>query len=69
TRITHGDDAPMSGAELLSRLAGARQRKVIAAGHSLVAGIDRPGGRDVLMAEVSTGTFAISRIRYFSEAG
>ncbi|BBY83654.1 nuclear transport factor 2 family protein [Mycolicibacterium pulveris] len=68
TRITRGDDVPMSGAELLSRLAGARQRKVIAAGYSLVAGIDRSGRRDVLMAEVSTRPFTIDRIRYFSDA-
>lgn len=68
THITHGDDVPISGAELRSRLAGARHRKVIAAGYSLVAGIDRQGHRDVLIAEVSTGPFTISRIRYFSDA-
>ncbi|MGV0645931.1 nuclear transport factor 2 family protein [Mycolicibacterium sp. XJ2546] len=66
--ITHGDDVAMSGAELLSRLAGSRRRKLIAAGHSQVVGIDRDGHRDVLMAEVSSRPFAIDRIRYFSDA-
>ncbi|MGE2727121.1 nuclear transport factor 2 family protein [Mycolicibacterium pulveris] len=68
-RITFGDDVAMGGTELLSRLAGARQRKLIAAGHHLVVGIERDGHRDVLMAEVSTRPFAVNRIRYFSDAG
>ncbi|MDA4107612.1 nuclear transport factor 2 family protein [Mycolicibacterium holsaticum] len=68
TRITRGDDEPMGSAELLSRLAGAQQRKVIAAGYSLAVGVDCDGRRDVLMAEVATGSFAINRIRYFSDA-
>lgn len=66
TRITAGDHTPMSSADLLSRLTGSRPRKVIGSGYSLVAGIDRTGGRDVLIAEVAAKPFAISQIRYFA---
>jgi SnoaL-like domain len=65
-RITAGDHTPMSTADLLSRLTGARPRKVLGSGYSLVAGIDRSGGRDVVIADVTTKPFAIRRIRYFS---
>ncbi|HEX2285840.1 MAG TPA: nuclear transport factor 2 family protein [Mycobacterium sp.] len=67
SRITTGDDVPLAAAELLSRLAGARPRKLIAAGYSLVVGVDRDGRRDVLTAEIAAKPFAINRIRYFSE--
>jgi hypothetical protein len=68
-RMTVGDDIPLGAAELTSRLAGARPRKLIAAGHSLVVGLDREGRRDVLIAEVTPKPFAINRIRYFSDEG
>ena len=67
-RITAGDRTAMTSAELLSRLAGARPRKVIGSGYSLVAGIDRDGGRDILIADVTAKPFAIRRIRYFCES-
>ncbi len=66
-RVTSGDDTPLSTAELLSRLATAQPRKVIASGYSVVVGLDRKGRRDVLIAEVAPKPFAIRRIRYFSE--
>jgi hypothetical protein len=65
--ITTGDDAPLSAAGLLARLAGARPHKLIGSGHNLIVGIDREGHRDVLTAEVTEKPFAINRIRYFSD--
>ena len=65
--MTSGDDLPMTTAELLSRIATARPRKMIAAGYSVVVGMDRDGHRDVLIAEVAAKPFAIRRIRYFTE--
>lgn len=67
TRVTAGDDLALSTAELLSRLATARPRKMIASGYSVVVGLDREGRRDVLIAEVAAKPFAIRRIRYFTE--
>ena len=66
-RVTSGDDLPLSTAELLSRIAASRPRKMIAAGYSVVVGMDREGRRDVLIAEVAAKPFAIRRIRYFTE--
>jgi len=66
-RITTGDDAPLSAGELLTRLAGARPRKLIGSGNHLVVGLDREGHRDVLAAEVTAKPFAINRIRYFCD--
>jgi transport factor 2 (NTF2)-like protein len=66
-RITAGDDAPMSAAELLMRLADARPHKLIGSGYHLLVGLDREGQRDVLTVEVATKPFAINRIRYFSD--
>ena len=66
-RVTSGDDLPLSTAELLSRIATGRPRKMIAAGYSVVVGMDRDGHRDVLIAEVAAKPFAIRRIRYFTE--
>ena len=66
-QVTSGDDQPMSTAELLSLIATARPRKMIAAGYSVVVGLDREGCRDVLIAAVAAKPFAIRRIRYFTE--
>ncbi|WP_326546660.1 ketosteroid isomerase family protein [Mycolicibacterium sp. ND9-15] len=68
-RITAGDHTPMSGAELLSLLTGAGTRKVIGSGYSLVCGVDRSGGRDVVIADVAAKPFAIRRIRYYANTG
>lgn len=67
-RITCGDHTAMSSSELLSRLTGATPRKVIGSGYSLVAGIDRSGGRDIMIADIEVKPFAIRQVRYFSEA-
>lgn len=69
TRITAGDHAPMGGTELLSRLTGARFRKVIASGHSLVCGVEAAGAHDVLIADVAAKPFSIRRIRYYAATG
>jgi hypothetical protein len=66
-RVTTGDDRPLSTAELSSRIAMARPRKMIASGYSVVVGLDREGRRDVLIAEVTAKPFAIRGIRYFTE--
>jgi hypothetical protein len=66
-RITSGDHEALGTAELLSRLAGARPRKLIASGYSLIVGLDRDGRRDVLSADVTAKPFAINTVRYFSE--
>jgi hypothetical protein len=68
-RLTAGDDLALGTAELTSRLAGARLHKLIASGYHLVVGIDRDGGRDVLIADVAAKPFAINGIRYFCERG
>jgi hypothetical protein len=67
-RMTTGDEAPMSTAELLSRLSGTQAHKMIASGYHLIVGIDQGGHRDVLIAEVAAKPIAINRIRYFSES-
>jgi hypothetical protein len=64
--VTIGDDVPLSTADLLSRIARARSRKMIASGYSVVVGLDREGQRDMLIADVAK-PFAIRRIRYFTE--
>ncbi len=64
-RITSGDDSPMSAAALMTRLAGARARKVIRSGTSLVASHNGAAGREVLIAEVTPKPLVISRISCF----
>ncbi|KUI45633.1 hypothetical protein AU198_05585 [Mycobacterium sp. GA-1199] len=66
TQITAGDHTPMGSTELLARLTGARSRKLIGSGHSLVCGIEGAGTRDVLIADVAAKPFAIRRIRYYA---
>lgn len=68
-RMTIGDDTPLSTTDLLSRLAGARPRKVIASGSSVAAGLDKDGRRSVLIADMVAKPLAINRIRYFSDDG
>lgn len=69
-QITLGDDTVMPTAELMAHIAGGRPRKLIAAGHHLVVGIDRDDGRrDVLIADVTATSSAINRVRYFTEGG
>ena len=67
-RISSGDDAPLSAADLLRHLSGARWRKLIRSGHAVVAATERAGQRSVIFAEVGSEPIAITRIRVFSEA-
>jgi hypothetical protein len=67
--VTTGDDGALSTSTLLNRLAAAHWRKPIAAGRSLVVGVEREGRRDVLIADVNPKPFTVNRIRYFTEAG
>jgi hypothetical protein len=65
--ITLGDDDRLATSDLLNRLAGGRIRKVISAGHTVVAGIDAGGQRQILFADVRSGPLAITRIRLFGQ--
>lgn len=65
--ITHGDDVPLAAADLLTYLAGARWEKLIGAGNTLVAGVERDGRRAVLVVESDTAPFSITRIRRFAD--
>jgi hypothetical protein len=67
-RITRGGIQPMSGAELLDRLADADWHKVIVAGRHVVAGLQSAAGAAVLIADVEKNPFAITRIRWFDES-
>ncbi|KUI35705.1 nuclear transport factor 2 family protein [Mycobacterium sp. GA-2829] len=69
-RITLGESQPLSGAELLGRLVGARCDKLIAAGRHVAAMVRGPGGvRAVVIADVESRPFAITRLRVFAEPG
>lgn len=67
--ISSGDDLPLSAADLLKHLSGARWRKLIGSGHAVVAATDRGGHRSVVFAETGSEPVVITRIRLFSEAG
>jgi hypothetical protein len=67
-RISSGDDVPLSAADLLEHLAGARWRKLIGSGHAVVAATERAGQRSVLVGEVGSEPVVINRIRVFSES-
>jgi hypothetical protein len=66
--ITSGDDLPLSAADLLRHLSGARWRKLIGSGHAVVAATERAGQRSVIFAEVGSEPAALKRIRVFSDA-
>lgn len=65
--ISLGDDLKLGTSELVSRLAGATWRKVIAAGSSVAATIERDGQRSVLIAELRTRPMDITRIRMYAD--
>ena len=67
TQVTLGDGTKIGTSDLVSRLAGARWRKVIAAGGTVAATIERGGQRSVLIAELRTRPMEITRIRMFAE--
>jgi hypothetical protein len=64
--VTLGDDTRLGTSDLVSRLAGASWRKVIASGGSVAASIERGSQRSVLVAEMNRPT-EISRIRIFAD--
>jgi hypothetical protein len=64
--VTLGDDTRLGTSDLVSRLAGASWRNVIASGGSVAATIERDSQRSVLIAELSRPT-EISRIRIFAD--
>ncbi|WP_319450518.1 MULTISPECIES: ketosteroid isomerase family protein [unclassified Mycobacterium] len=64
--VTLGDDSRLGTSDLMSRLTGARWRKVIASGGSVAATIERGSQRSVLIAELGRPT-EISRIRIFAD--
>jgi Nuclear transport factor 2 (NTF2) domain len=66
-RISSGDDLPLSASELRNHLSGATWRKLIGAGHAVVAATERAGQRSVVFADISSGPAAITTIRVFSE--
>jgi hypothetical protein len=68
-RISSGDDLPMTAADLLKHLSGARWRKLIGSGYAVVAAIERAGQRSVIFTDLGSEPVAITRIRVFSEAG
>ncbi|BBY15809.1 nuclear transport factor 2 family protein [Mycolicibacterium litorale] len=69
-RITVGERHPLTGAELLALLAGARWDKLIAAGRHVVAAIESPAAeRGVLIADVESRPFTITRLRVFAGPG
>ena len=65
--VTLGDDTRVGTSELVSRLSGARWRKLIAAGSSVAATIERGSQRTVLIAELRSMPMELSRIRMFAE--
>jgi hypothetical protein len=65
--VTLGDDSRLGTSDLVSQLAGASWRKVIASGHTVAAATERGGQRSVLVAELSSGPMEISRIRMFTD--
>jgi hypothetical protein len=67
--ITIGDTRPLGMSGLVQRLRGARFHKLIASGHSVVAGVERAGSRGVLIAELEPKVLKITRVRYFESEG
>ncbi|WP_422746653.1 nuclear transport factor 2 family protein [Mycobacterium sp. WMMD1722] len=66
-RITRGESRPLPAADLLDRLTGADEHKVIVAGRHVAAGLRSDRGAAVLLADVAKNPFAITRIRYFDD--
>jgi len=67
-QITRGDDQRVGLSEFTAEFAGARVRKVIAAGRFVAAGVERDGvGRSVVIAEVEPGRPGFVALRLFAE--
>ncbi|MCA4725401.1 ketosteroid isomerase family protein [Mycolicibacterium fortuitum] len=65
--ISTGDDDPLDMSGLVERTSGASWRKLIASGYHLAAGLERDGRRAVLIADLSRGPLAVTRLRYFAD--
>ncbi len=66
-RISSGDDLPLTASELRNHLSGATWRKLIGAGHAVVATTERAGQRSVVFADITSAPAAITRVRVFRE--
>jgi hypothetical protein len=66
-QITQGDEVRIGLTEFTTALAGAQVQKVIAAGRFVVAGMNRDGGRAVVIAELAPDRPVISALRLFAE--
>ncbi|MGV0746447.1 nuclear transport factor 2 family protein [Mycolicibacterium sp. XJ870] len=66
TAVLSGDAEPLAVSRLLELTAGASWRKVIASGHSLVAGLESAGHRSVLIADLTPRSPAVRKLRQFS---
>lgn len=67
--VTLGDDAELSGGDLIDRLRGGSWAKLIAAGDTIGASIATPSGRGVMFSEIPNAARGITRIRYFCLTG
>jgi hypothetical protein len=65
--VTLGDDTRLGTSDLVSRLSGASWRKVISAGDSVAATIERGNQRSVLIAALRSTPTEIARIRLFAD--
>jgi hypothetical protein len=65
--VTLGDHGGLSTSDLVSRLAGGRSSKFIAAGNTVAARVEAGGRRSVLIAEMRSAPLRIAAIRLFAE--
>jgi hypothetical protein len=65
--ITLGDGDRLSTSELVAQLAGGHPSKILVAGNTVAARVDRDGRRSVVFAEMTPTPLAISRIRFYAE--
>jgi hypothetical protein len=66
--VTVGEQMPLSIGELIHHMRGGRWFKMIAAGDTVSASVDTPGGRGVVFCEARRGSDGIARVRYFGAA-
>ncbi|MFB1298420.1 nuclear transport factor 2 family protein [Mycobacterium sp. pW049] len=73
TPLTVGDNDPLTSSDLVKHLAGGSWSKLVGAGHSVAARVDRDGQRSVLIGEIAAGGGAdraqITRMRLFGQIG
>lgn len=64
---TLGDDTRLGTSDLAARLDGARWDKMIAAGDTVCAGLERDGTRSVVIADLRRRPTSFARLRLFAE--